>query len=570
MSKAYPVTLCALSSQYLHITPAPYALLAGVRAFCAQEIDCRIIPGTVNEPIEGVAERIVASAPKLIGLSCYIWNMSRVMELLPLLRQHLPDAYIVLGGPEVTAHSGQRLAALPLADGILCGEGERAFAALCDALATGADLASIPSLTYRLSDGSIREGVPCVEESDPPSLCIPEYLAAATERIAYLETSRGCPYRCAFCLSGQCGTARWFDLERAKADLLALAAARPRVLKLVDRTFNAHRARAEDLLQFILEQQGSGIPSGLCIHFEVAADLLSDRMIQLLAQMPAGAVQLEVGLQSFSERTLAAVRRRTDLDVVVRRVQQVLEKGNMHLHLDLIAGLPYENLETFTAGFHRAFALRPHMLQLGFLKLLPGAAMREEPETYPCRFRQTPPYEVIDTPWLTEADLARLHRAETALDKLYNSGRFHHALDYVLSASGLTPMQVFEAVGNAAADAGRLSLEAYTDLVQRTLAALPGVDAMHLRDALVLDALSTRGDGRLPQCLYVADPLLRKAKIALEADPATRSRKGVRRAVALLYGAQKIAYADYDCPKDPVTGAYPVCFAPFPCAMISE
>ena len=564
MPNAYPVTLCALSSQYLHVTPAPYALLAGVRTFCTQSVDCQVVQGTVNEPVEAVADRIAATSPRLVGLSCYIWNISRVKELLPLLRQRLPDAYILLGGPEVTAHSAARLAELPDAHGILCGEGEWAFAAFCDALAAEQPLENIASLTCRLSDGSIREGTPCVSMQDPPSLCIPEYLAAARDRIAYLETGRGCPYRCAFCLSGQCGTARWFDVERAKQDLLALAAAGPRVLKLVDRTFNAHRNRAEDLLRFILQEQGKGIPSGLCIHFEVAADLLSDEMIALLRQMPAGAVQLEVGLQSFSEVTLAAVRRRTDLNTVVRRVQQVLESGNVHLHLDLIAGLPYEDLETFTAGFHRAFALRPHMLQLGFLKLLPGAAMREEPEAYPCRFRAEAPYEVIDTPWISAADLTRLHRAETALDKLYNSGRFRNTVEYVLQASGLTPMELFEAVGNAAAGQGSLSLEAYTALVQETLAALPGIDAACLRDALVQDTLATRGEGRLPACLQYPDPQLRRAKIALEADPATRSRKGVRRGVALLYGAHRTVYVDYDAPRDPVTGRFPLHDAPFP------
>ena len=564
MSAAYPVTLCALSSQYLHVTPAPYALLAGVRAFCARPIACQVVSGTVNEPVQAVADRIAATNPRLVGLSCYIWNISRVMELLPLLRARLPHAYVVLGGPEVTPHSAARLAALPDADGILCGEGEWAFAALCDALAAGTDITVVPSLTCRLPDGSIREGVVCTAAADPPSLCIPEYLSAAADRIAYLETGRGCPYRCAFCLSGQCGTARWFDLERAKADLLALAAARPRVLKLGDRTFNAHRSRAEDLLRFILQEQGRGIPAGLCIHFEVAADLLSDGMIALLAQLPAGAVQLEVGLQSFSEATLAAVRRRTDLHTVVRRVRQVLDLGTVHLHLDLIAGLPHEDLQTFVEGFHRAFALRPHMLQLGFLKLLPGAAMREEPDAYPCRFRQDAPYEVIDTPWLSADDLAYLHRAESALDKLYNSGRFAHTLDYALRASGLPPMEIFARVGTAAAGTGSLSLEDYTALVQRTLAALPGVDADGLRDALVLDALATRGDGRLPKCLYREDPLLRRAKIALEADPATRSRPGVRRGVALLYGVGQTAYADYDAPRDPVTGAYPVKFAQFP------
>lgn len=564
MSKPYSVTLCALSSQYLHLTPAPYALLAGVRAFCTEKIDCRVVQGTVNEPITAVADRIAETNPRLVGLSCYIWNISRVMELLPLLRRRLPGAYILLGGPEVTPHSAARLAALPDADGILCGEGEWAFAALCDRLAAAQDLTQIPSLTCRLPDGGIREGIPCAADTDPPSLCIPEYLTAAAGRIVYLETSRGCPYRCAFCLSGQCGTARWFDLDRAKADLLALAAAGPRVLKLVDRTFNAHRSRAEDLLRFILQEQGSGIPSGLCIHFEVAADLLSDTMLSLLAQMPAGAVQLEVGLQSFSSQTLAAVRRRTDLKVVVRRVQQVLARGNVHLHLDLIAGLPYEDLQTFTEGFHRAFALRPHMLQLGFLKLLPGAAMREEPEQYPCRFSAAPPYEVIDTPWLSQADLALLHRAETALDRMYNSGRFVRTLDYALSATGLLPLALFAAVGAAAEGKGSLSLEAYTALVQQTLSALPGVDAAFLRDALILDALATRGDGRLPVCLHYADPLLRRGKILLEQNPETRSRKGVRRGVALLYGAKKLVYADYDREKDPVTGEYPLNFAPFP------
>lgn len=563
MESLRPVVLTALHSQYLHVSPAPFALLAGVRAFCAQPIRAQVEEATVNEPPEAVAGRIAALRPRILGLSCYIWNITRSLELAKAIRLAVPDCFIVLGGPEVSYRSAALLGETPWIDGVLCGEGERSFALLCDKLTAGDVPADVPGLTLRLPDGSLREAEPVLSGEDPPSACIPDYLAVVPGRIAYLETSRGCPFRCAFCLSGRCGGARWFSLERAKADLLALAGAKPRVLKLVDRTFNANAPRAEALLAFILQEQGRGIPAGLCIHLEVAADLLTPRMLTLLAAMPAGAIQLEVGLQSFSPSVLEAVHRRTDLAAVVRNVESVLAAGNVHLHLDLIAGLPGEGFAQFVAGFHRAYALRPHMLQLGFLKLLHGADMREEPDAFPCRFSPQPPYEVLDTPWISPQELAQLHLAESALDRMYNSGRFRRTAAYAAAASGLTPFALFLRVGEAAAHRAACSLEDYTALVQGALRALPGVCPTQLRDVMVQDALATRGDGRLPACLHQQDPLLRRAKIALAADPATRLLPGVRRSVALLYGKKQTVFADLER-KDPVTGEFPLHFAPFP------
>lgn len=563
MEQTRPVVLTALNAQYLHASPAPFALLAGIRAFCTQPVCARVEEATVNEPLAGVAARIAALRPCVLGLSCYIWNITQSLALAQAVRRAVPDCYIVLGGPEVSYRSAALLGETPWVDGILCGEGERPFALLCDRLAAGRSLADVPGLTLRGADGAVRAGVPYLPEEDPPTACIPEYLAAIPGRIAYLETSRGCPFRCAFCLSGRCGGARWFSLERAKADLLALAGAKPRVLKLVDRTFNANAPRAEALLEFILREQGRGIPAGLCVHLEIAADLLTPRMLTLLAAMPAGAVQLEVGLQSFSPAVLEAVRRRTDLEAVVGNVSAVLSRGNVHLHLDLIAGLPGEGLAAFIQGFHRAYALRPHMLQLGFLKLLHGAAMREEPETYPCRFSPQPPYAVVDTPWISAPELAQLRLAESALDRMYNSGRFRRTADYAVAAAGCTPFSLFLRVGEAAARDPAPSLDAYTALVQQTLAALPGVQPTLLRDALVQDALATRGDGRLPPCLHRQDPLLRQAKHALAVDPATRSLPGRRRGIALLYGKKQVVFCDFE-EKHPVTGEYPLHFAPFP------
>ena len=278
----------------------------------------------------------------------------------------------------------------------------------------------------------------------------------------------------------------------------------------------------------------------------------------LLAQMPLGAVQLEIGMQSFSEKTLEAVRRKTNTERLKANIRRLVAMGNMHIHIDLIAGLPYEDVPTFAESFNTAYALGADMLQMGFLKLLHGAAMREEPQTFPCKFRKNPPYEVISTPWLTADELTMLHGVEDALERMVNSGRFHRTADYFLERTGLTPFDLFQTIGKAAHEAGvdghGIPLDEYTAFLLETAPRLwSSVTREALRDVMVCDRLESNATGRLPLCLHIADPALGQTvkRLAALRPP----RPGVRRGVAILYTERQAVYVDYEN-KNPKTGRF--------------
>lgn len=539
--------LATLNAKYVHAALAPYCLLAGVRAFAVSSPEVVVVEGTVNEPKEAVAARILAARPTLVALSVYIWNRRETVALAALLRAASPSLVIVAGGPEVDVDAEAFLAECPL-DAVLLGEGERQIALLCDALAEGRDLASVPgSVTRR---GRL---APLLPEPCPPSAVIPEYLAAVRGRIAYLETSRGCPFSCAFCLSGGTGV-RQFPIERAKAEMLALAGAGARTVKLVDRTFNADRLRARELWRFVIAEQGRGIPEGVCFHFEVAGDLLTEEDIALLATAPAGAIRLEIGIQSFHPETLAAIRRHGDPARIAKRVRALAALGNIEVHIDLIAGLPHEGLSDFCAGFDRAYATAPAMLQLGFLKLLKGSALRRESDGF-CRFSPEPPYEVTETDSLSTSDLRIIHAAEGALDRLYNSHRFRRTLAYLTEECGIAPFSLFAEFG-ATFPAHGPSLDAYTDAFFAYASQLPSVDASRLRDLMLLDRLATTPDHALPKCLYIPDKMLSKVKNTVQKERAA-SKKTARFAVGILYKTGEVAVAEYTV-RHPVTGEYPL------------
>ncbi len=617
IEQSLKVVLCALNSKYIHSSLAPWYLAAGVSSFCPQAgITVKVIEGTVNDALEEISRRILAENPQVIGLSCYIWNITATRQLLRLLKSKLPGAVMVLGGPEVSFNAAEILRAAPEVDYVISGEGERPFALLLERLsrkiprdqqipscglpksccgqpeaspgppegssgqpeaspgpqdeATGGcatetmpvaeELRDIPGLCYRQGEKLIL-ALPYAPREIPPSPYSEAYLAALKGRIAYLETSRGCPYSCAFCLSGRGSGVRFFDLERAKKEMLLLANSGTHTVKLVDRTFNCHPARARELFRFIIENYGKVIPQGVCFHFEIAGDILDEATLELLATAPVGAIQFEIGIQSFNEETLVAINRRTDLDRLEENIRRLVAPGNIHIHIDLIAGLPYEDLGSFAAGFNKAYAMQPHMLQLGFLKLLHGAPMREEAEKYPCRYREEPPYEVIETPWLSAEELRRLHDTEDALERLYNSGRFRRTLVYLLQQTGETPFTLFSRFGAYAAAQGKdgISLDDYTALVFRYFSAQKGVDPTVLRDEMVCDRLSVNASGQLPPVLRVQDPLLEKAIWLVEHNKATRPLKGVRRGYAYLYSEQCLVYADYRKEeRNPVSGEYPL------------
>ena len=563
------VVFSVLNAKFVHTSPAPWCLAAGVKAY-APELYSRvhIVEATINQPFAEVLKRIVDNAPSVAGFSCYLWNIATTLALCAELKQALPGLTVVLGGPEVSYCAKEVLQNNPQVDYILAGEGEQSVPAFLRAVfgqrgpkpLSEQERASIAGLCGRRGDGTVYESEPCVLGGDVPSPLTAGYAEALGGRIAYLETSRGCPYSCAFCLSGRCGAPRFFALGDVYENLLRLANSGTRTVKLIDRTFNASPAHSNQILQFILTHYGKAIPSGICFHFEIAGDILREETFALLAQMPAGAVQLEIGMQSFCEQTLEAVHRKTDTALLQANIRRLVAMGNMHIHIDLIAGLPYEGLTVFAESFNRGYALKAQMLQLGFLKLLHGSAMRDYPQSYPCKFDDQAPYEVRSTPWLSTRELDLLHLTEDAVERVYNSGRFSLTADYVLSKSGQTPFEFFMGLGACAHKAGvcgAVSLDEYTAFLQLHCAYLLKEDAEALRDALVRDRLSTNATGRLPPCLHRQDARMSGVIKHLAANPATAPRQGVRRGVALLYAARAVCWVDYTPHgQNPVTGRW--------------
>ena len=561
MKEEFNVVICSLNSQYIHSSLAPWCLLAGLEEYVHVGINAVVIEGNINETPRNILDRILSHRPALVGFCCYIWSINEVFELVKSLKQELSECIIVLGGPEVSYSAGEVLRSAPSVDYVISGEGEKPFAGLILAIHGNTDVAGIPGLSYR--EGSqIIVAEPYTPSEIPPSPYSERYLAALNGRIAYLETSRGCPFSCAFCLSGRCGGVRYFDLERAKKELLLLAVSGTQTVKLVDRTFNANRGRAKELFAFIIDRYGKDIPKGVCFHFEIAGELLDEDTIKLLGTAPAGSMQFEIGLQSFNPKTLAAVNRKTDPDKLKKNISALLAKGNIHIHIDLIAGLPYENMPGFADSFNTAFTLRPHMLQLGFLKLLHGSPMRDNPIRFPCEYDSDPPYEVIKTPWLSGEELTLLHHTERALNLLYNRGRFRRTLSYLLGRMTQNAFELFREFGLflSRESPNPMSLDDLTSLVFSYFSCRSNVDGARLRDCMVCDRLATNASGSIPKALRIRDPRLKAAIWALEREH--RPMKAIKRGYALLYTENCLAYTDYK-DKNPVTGEYIISKYPF-------
>lgn len=547
------VCIVSLNSKYIHAAPAPYALGAGVLAFAKKTHEVLIWEGVVGKGEAPLLSYLAEMRPDAVAFSVYIWNVESLKTLLPRVRKILPHAKTILGGPEVSYAVEEGFAKLPDTDYVLSGEGEAAFPALLDALSAGEIPAHVAGCSYP-TDSGIRVAAPAMLTGDPPSPLDFGYAEALAGRIAYIEASRGCPFSCAFCLSGRVGGVRFFDIDRVKKDILRLANADTRTVKFVDRTFNADRARAREIIAFILaEREAGGIPPTVCFHFEIAGELLDEETLALLSRAPSGLFQLEIGLQSFSETTLAAIHRAPVSERLCENIRRLVAGGNIHVHTDLIAGLPKEDLVSFRAGFDRAFALGSHMLQLGFLKLLHGAPMREESKKYPCQYTEKAPYTVTSTPTLCTADLADIALCEEGCERLYNSGRYRQTLSAVL-AGGESPYLLFRDAGAVLATLG----EGYTlddemaVLVRFFEKYLP---AARVRDLLLLDFMAVNPSCYTPKSLRREDARL--AKVKRKIDALTPPHAGVRRAYAILYTEEKAAFADYD-KKDPVTGRYEV------------
>ncbi|MBR5473344.1 MAG: B12-binding domain-containing radical SAM protein, partial [Clostridia bacterium] len=385
-----------LNSKYIHASLSPWCLLAGANEFCKSEFCATVCESTINADLDEFAANIPDA--DVYAFSCYIWNIEQTLYVCKVLKERT-TAQIILGGPEVAYRAQDVLQKYDFVDFVLSGEGEFNTPKLIDALNFKSDFANVDGLTYR--EGKEILSTPENQyDVTPPNPYTQEFLDNLKGRICYIETSRGCPYRCAFCLSGRCGGLRYFDMDTVKQNILLLANSGTKTVKFVDRTFNANYRRANEILLFIKENYGTKIPSGVCFHFEIAGDILHEETLAILKEMPHSAVQLEIGMQSFNEQTLKTINRKTDTQKLIKNIKTLLSFQNMHIHIDLIAGLTGEDLQSFKNSFNIGYNLKAHMLQMGFLKLLYGSDMREHTDKYPCDFSDTPPYEVTSTPWL--------------------------------------------------------------------------------------------------------------------------------------------------------------------------
>ncbi|MBR3597004.1 MAG: DUF4080 domain-containing protein [Clostridia bacterium] len=500
--------VCAcLNSKYIHSSLAPWCLKAGVSAFCSSEHDTVVIEGTVNGNISSFVQNIISEKPDIIAFSCYIWNITKTMEAVKLIKEKY-NVIIAVGGPEAAYNADSILKGNSCVDYVLSGEGEWTFSAFIEAMDCNNDIYTCEGISFYQDDKFI--SVPEKEHTEtPPSPYCDEYFSSLNGRIAYIESSRGCPFRCAYCLSGRVSPLRYFDISQTKAHILKLAASGTKTIKFIDRTFNADREKANDILRFIRDNFNDSNPYGVCFHFEIAADILSEDTFELFSEMSDGLCQLEIGIQSYNESTLSYINRICNTERLDKNIKRLLSFGNMHIHTDLIAGLKGEDLESFKNSFNRAFSLRPDMLQLGFLKLLHGADMREKHEIFPCVFSDSPPYEIISNPLLSENDLKTIKNCENALDKLYNSRRFLFTVEYILSISSFSPFDFFTQLGKKL-PRHELPLNKLIEDIYYFCSAF--ADKTILKEKLLCDIVSTKANIKLPDVLSRYSPLYKKNK----------------------------------------------------------
>ena len=434
------ILLVGINAKYIHSNPAIYSLAAYAGKFTDKNgVSLRnhiqIAEYTINQQTEDIEADIYRQMPDVLAISCYIWNFSLVQELIADIHQVRPDLPIWLGGPEVSFHPEQLMQKFPFLAGIMIGEGEQTFVELVERYTDSengdgasdnnsgkAHISDIAGL-YLPTGYTAERG--CMALDDIPFLY--SDLLDFENRILYYESSRGCPFRCKYCLSSIDKQLRFRSLDLVKKELQFFLDNKVPQVKFIDRTFNAKHEHALAVWTYIKEND-NGVTN---FHFEISADLLTEEEIALLGSMRKGLVQLEIGVQSTNPETIRAINRSMDLCKLKNAVDKVNAAGNIHQHLDLIAGLPYEDYLSFHDSFNEVYAMRPEQLQLGFLKVLKGSAMEEQAEEYGIGYRKAPPYEVLYTKWLSYDDIIRLKRVEEMVELFYNSGQYTHTIRFL-------------------------------------------------------------------------------------------------------------------------------------------
>jgi radical SAM superfamily enzyme YgiQ (UPF0313 family) len=496
------ILIIAINAKYMHSSLAPWYLKAACRltAACSRKATCNnentinILDFTINMQSEQTLATIYNNKPDILAFSCYIFNIEMVFKICSEIKKLMPQLKIILGGPEVSFDAIELMKNHKEIDFIISGEGEQPFSQLIDFISDNKNTTcDIAGVTYRngcdIKQNSANN-IQC-DLSSLPSPYTDEMLEAAKNKIAYFEASRGCPFKCSYCLSSESGGVRFFELERVKSDLFKLMHSEVRQIKFVDRTFNCNINRAKEIFSYIINNAQNDL-SGKCIsknyHFEMAADIFDEQLLSLLSTAPQGLFQFEIGIQSMNEATLQAVNRKTNIEICCNNIKRLLAEDNIHIHLDLIAGLPYEDYASFVSSFNGIYALRPHTIQLGFLKLLKGSNMREYADKNNYIYTNSPPYEILKTPHLSFDEILRLKNIENAVERLYNSGKFNLSTDFIIKRFS-SPFCFYEKFSLYLSDQNfyekSISLKEYYNLFYNFAKGILNTDEMYIFNELI-------------------------------------------------------------------------------------
>ncbi len=386
---------------------------------------------TINQSIDFIASDLYKLEPDVIGFSTYIWNLTETLKICKILKMVNPRLKIILGGPEVSFDGEKILEDNRFVDFIIYGEGEETFKEFVKNLTNGnEDYANIQGLIYREGNRTI---------TNPPRPLIKDLNSIPSpyknigdefeNKIIYFESSRGCPFNCEFCLSSTIKGVRYFVIDRVKEELNNLIDGKVRQVKFVDRTFNANKKYAMEIMNFIIDKD----PKDINFHFEVTAHLLDREMLDFLSGVKEGLFQFEVGVQSTNLDTIVAIGRTTDFEKLRDITKEIKSYKNIHQHLDLIAGLPYEGYNSFRKSFNDVYEIRPEKIQLGFLKLLKGSGLRKDEDKYGFKYLDLPPYEILENDFISYKEIIKLKAIEDLVERYYNEGYFEHSLEYIVN-----------------------------------------------------------------------------------------------------------------------------------------
>lgn len=489
--------LVAINAKYIHTNLAVRYLYT----YTKDTHDIDFIEFTIKDSMENILDKILTLNPSLIGFSCYIWNIEFIKQIIKTLKSTSSTIKILLGGPEASYDIHHWFNTLPI-DFIISGEGEYPFKKLLETLESNGPLNKIPQLHYRHNHKIYTNHEEYVIDLDTlkSPYRIKKDELSLPNRIQYVESSRGCPYRCSYCLASLEKNVRFFNIATIKQEILYLMNHGGKVFKFLDRTFNARRDYALDLFQFIINNHKAG-----CVfQFEITGELLDEEIIRYLnEQAPSHLIRFEIGIQSTNDFTNQLVLRKQNFEKLKRNIELIQSGQKIDLHLDLIAGLPKEDYNSFMKTFNDVFLLQPHELQLGFLKMLRGTKLRQDASLYQYQFHQMAPYEIIEHVDLSQNDIQRIHLAEDMLEKYYNSHRFSRSITYIINTYYQNNnYKFFENFGLFYHKHNQKLAFQIHDLCTRLLGFLEneGFDTTHIQSLLIFDYL--KGAKTRPKIWY--------------------------------------------------------------------